>query len=77
MSLRLYKSPSKSVYLEDKFGDKLIWAGPETPKSKLKEILNNIDSYASKEELIELGKKYRWEDEMKALIEKYAEILKE
>ncbi|NHJ04809.1 MAG: hypothetical protein EAX90_08295 [Candidatus Heimdallarchaeota archaeon] len=76
VSLGLKVISSKSVYLEDKFGDKLIWADTNTPKEKIKEILRNIEKYPNKEELQKISEKFNWESEMDNLIAKYHEILK-
>ena len=75
VSLGLKVISSKTVYLEDKFKDYLIWAGPETPKDEIKQILSNVESFHSNDELKKIGLKFIWEEEIKKLYIKYTELL--
>ncbi|NHJ39627.1 MAG: glycosyltransferase family 4 protein [Asgard group archaeon] len=75
VSLGLKVISSKAKYLEDKFNDYLIWAGPDASKEDIKEILNNIEKYPTKEELIKIGKKYSWEQEIQKLVDSYHKLV--
>ena len=74
LGLRVIASPAQT-YIK-KFGDDLIWAGTETPKEEIKEILRNIDNYTTGKDLQKFIEKYNWENEMDKLVKKYEELLK-
>lgn len=74
LGLRIISSRAKT--LVDKFNNYLIWAGPETSKEDLIKIFMNIDDYPTGKELMEYGKRFIWEDQVKKLIYRYEEILK-
>ncbi|NHJ48129.1 MAG: glycosyltransferase family 4 protein [Asgard group archaeon] len=75
VSLGLRVLSSKAKYLEKKFGDNLIWAGPESTKEEIIKILENIDDYPGKETLMSVGGKYYWEQEIMKLVDKYQQFL--
>ena len=75
VSLGLRVLSSKAKYLEKKFDNNLIWAGPESTKDEIKKILENIDNFPSKNALMSIGEKYTWEQEILKLVDRYKKFL--
>ncbi|NHJ47085.1 MAG: glycosyltransferase family 4 protein [Asgard group archaeon] len=67
-------STKAQTYVE-KFGEKAIWAGPETSVEDFKDILTNFEKYPTKEEIRLFSKNFSWENEMNKLTQKYEELI--
>jgi glycosyltransferase involved in cell wall biosynthesis len=66
---------SKTQLLLENFEDKLIWFNPDEQLETLVGILKNIDEYPSGKELQQYSKKFRWEEEVKKIIQVYNDLL--